>query len=224
MPTQVHTRMLITSGPTHEPIDEVRYIANRSSGRTGAAIADEAVRAGWTVTLLLGPSALMPSDPMVTVHRFRTTDDLDRLLREHWPTHDVLVAAAAVADFRPRGSHRPSGKLPRTTEGLTLELESTPDLLAACARNRRSGQVIVGFSLEAPEQNLDGARKKLARKGIDAIVANPLGTMESETISATFMEAVGDEVRTVNTGGPIPKGEFARWLIERIEEVVRARS
>lgn len=216
--------MLVTSGPTHEPIDEVRYIANRSSGRTGAAIADEAVRSGWTVTLLLGPSALMPSDPRITAYRFRTTDDLARLLAEHWPTHDVLVAAAAVADFRPRrGSGRP-GKLPRMPEGLTLELESTPDLLAECARNRRPGQVIVGFALEEPEQILDAARRKLARKGIDAIVANPLGTMEAETIHAAFIWRSGDTMQVVETGGPVAKAEFARWLLARIEEVVRARS
>ena len=98
-------RLLITAGPTHEPIDAVRFIGNRSSGRVGSALATEAASRGWAVTLLMGPGTVVP-DPsmysMLSVVRFRTASDLQGLLKEHVPLADVLVMAAAVADYRPK--------------------------------------------------------------------------------------------------------------------------
>jgi len=92
-------RMLITAGPTHEPIDAVRFLGNRSSGRLGVALADEAAARGWDVTLLLGPVSRTPSDSRVRTLRFRTCADLETLLRQTTDTCDVLVMAAAVADL-----------------------------------------------------------------------------------------------------------------------------
>ncbi len=181
----------------------------------GVALADEATRRGWTVTLLLGPVAKVPSDSRVRVVRFRTCADLQGLLQTEAPRHDVLVMAAAVADYRPKVD--PSffgGKFRRKSENLTLELEPTPDLLAGVARTRRPDQLMVGFALEPREELLESARAKLARKKIDLVVGNPLETMDGETIEAIVIGSNGTERRTPGT---MTKPEFAAWLMELIE-------
>lgn len=212
-------RLLITTGPTHEPIDAVRYIGNRSSGTLGVALADAAARRGGTVTLLLGPTHLEPTNPTVRVLRFQTTADLEALLAAEWPAHDTLIMSAAVADYRPRAIASPHEKLRRSAGPLTLELESTPDLLAQCSGNRRPGQTLVGFALEPQARLADSARDKLARKGVDLIVANPLETMESPIISATLFYKDGTE-----TPAPpgLPKSRFADWLLDRLADRVAA--
>jgi phosphopantothenoylcysteine decarboxylase/phosphopantothenate--cysteine ligase len=162
------------------------------------------------VTLLLGPVD-RPPPAGVEVHRFESTADLMALLEAHFPRCDALVMAAAVADYRPK--HRGAAKLERSEGGLTLELESTPDLVARCAAGKRADQLVVGFALESPERLAARAREKLARKGLDAIVANPLQTMGAEGIDATLITAGGE----TESPGPLPKADFARWLIEWIE-------
>lgn len=207
-------RLLLTAGPTHEPIDAVRYIGNRSSGRLGVSLADSAADHGWSVTLLLGPTALTPSDSRVRVLRFRTTADLDTLLQQELPEHDVLVMAAAVADYRPRIAEGDLGRKHRRTDtGMTIQLEPTPDLLAGCSRVRRPDQLLVGFALEPRDELLSSARAKLARKGLDLIVANPLETMDAPTIEAVVLDRNGKEYPTA---GPIPKETFAPWLLDVI--------
>lgn len=205
-------RLLVTAGPTHEPIDSVRYLANRSSGRLGIAIADEAARRGWRTTMLLGPSSRTSENTSVEVHRFRTTADLQTLLEAHFPHCDILIMAAAVADYRPAGP-QPQGKIRRTEQGLSLALEPTPDLLAGLSAGKRSDQLLVGFALEPADRLEESARSKLARKGLDAIVANTLETMDSESIEATVFYSTGDAVWT---GGCILKPEFAGWLLDRL--------
>ncbi|MBX3363816.1 MAG: phosphopantothenoylcysteine decarboxylase [Phycisphaeraceae bacterium] len=218
-------RLLITAGPTHEPIDAVRFIGNRSSGRLGAALADRAVVAGYDVLLLLGPSPAAPSDSRVRTLRFRTCADLQSLLAEHAPWADVVVMAAAVADYRPRVNPEDlSGKRRRTAGGMILELESTPDLLAGVATNRRSGQLLVGFALEPRDEMLASARSKLERKKIDMVVANPLETMDAPTIEATVVGLPGTVfAKGRSTPGCISKDEFAGWLLAIIEEASRAQ-
>lgn len=204
-------RLLITAGPTHEPIDAVRFLGNRSSGRLGIALADRAAELGWEVTLLLGPSQLMPTQSAVRLARFRTAAELGSLLEAGQPHCDVLVMAAAVADYRPRTApEQLAAKLRRGSDRLTLELEPTGDLLAACAERRRAGQLLIGFALEPSEGLSTSAREKLERKGIDLIVANPLSTMESETIDALVLSRDGAEE---STGGPMEKRRFADWLL-----------
>lgn len=221
-----HTlRLLITAGPTYEPIDAVRFIGNRSSGRLGSALADHAARAGWSVRLLLGPNAIEPADPGVELVRFRSTADLEALLAEHLPDSDVLIMAAAVADYRPEpGSVRSEGKHRRTGESLVLKLEATPDLLAGCAAVARPDQLLVGFALEPEAELLASARAKLARKSIDLIVANPLETMESPAIHARL---IGNPDRgfpvDIATDGPMPKDAFAGWLLEHLTPLARDR-
>lgn len=217
-------RLLVTAGPTHEPIDAVRFIGNRSSGRLGVSLAEVAAREGWHVTLLLGPTSVQPSDSRVTVHRFRTTTDLQGLLMAHLAACDVLVMAAAVADYRPkttaqmlRGKHR------RSESGMSIELEATPDLLAGCAKARRDDQLLVGFALEPREEMEASACRKLAKKKVDLIVANPLETMDAPTIEATVFGGPGTGLEGGRaTGGAIAKERFAEWLLGVIGEVVLA--
>lgn len=209
----------MTAGPTHEPIDAVRYIGNRSSGRLGVAIADEAARLGWRVTLLLGPSSRTPSDSRVELHRFRTAADLQGLLSECGPQADVIVMAAAVADFRPALPAQSTAKLKRS-EGLSLTLEPTPDLLASYCHDRPAGQLVVAFALEPRDHLLARARRKLVAKGADLIVANPLETMDAEEIEATVLARPGLPIEIFETPGPVPKPEFAALLLGLISHAI----
>ncbi len=211
-------RILVAAGPTHEPIDDVRFIGNRSSGRVGIAIADEAQRAGAEVTLLLGPVCIDPSGTARNIRRFRTSAELEALLREEEASADLIVMAAAVADFRP-GEVQP-GKLRRSSGSMTITLEPVPDLLAGLSE--RLGPVghrhaaIVGFALEPADTLRTSALAKLERKSLDAIVANPLGTMEAATISATLFIRQGDTTAELKAPRGIEKTEFATWLVQQL--------
>jgi phosphopantothenoylcysteine decarboxylase/phosphopantothenate--cysteine ligase len=211
-------RLLLTAGPTREPIDAVRFIGNRSSGRMGLAIAAAADAAGWTVTLLLGPGPQAPSEP-INALRFETTAELETLLHEHWPNHDVLIMAAAVADERPATTSQ-GDKMARGGD-RTLDLEPTPDLLAGLTSMTRADQYRIGFALEPETNLLDRARTKLSKKGVDAIVANPLDTMDATTVDATLLLSNGD---TLPAPGGIDKTAFATWLLEQITPHLPATS
>lgn len=216
--------MLITAGPTHEPIDSVRFIGNRSSGRLGVELAQAAVKKGWRVRLLLGPLCTPPTtskgDSRLSVARFRTTADLQGLLEAEFPTCDVLVMAAAVADYRPKIDantlKKAGGKLKRDASGLTIELEATPDLLTGLKGLKRADQTTVGFALEPAERLEQSAKDKLVRKGLDAIVANELRTMEASSIKASVFVRDG---RRIDTDGEVSKAKFAPWLLKVIDEV-----
>lgn len=218
-------RLLITAGPTHEPIDSVRFLGNRSSGRLGSELADAAAEAGWEVVTLLGPTPISPSDNRVTVHPFRSTVDLDALLIEHLPWCDVLVMAAAVADFRPVTDAKTlEGKIRRGTKPMTIELTPNPDLLAGCAERRRDNQLLVGFALEPAAEMLESARRKLERKKLDLIVANPLETMDAGFIEATVLGAPGGPLEQGrSTDGRIAKSTFASWLLDLLDPIARER-
>jgi phosphopantothenoylcysteine decarboxylase/phosphopantothenate--cysteine ligase len=207
-------RVLITAGPTREAIDAVRFIGNRSSGRMGIELARAALAAGHDVTLLLGPVA--ESSPAgVKSLSFTSTSDLEKLLVEHWPSHDLLIMAAAVADYRP--STVVSGKLPRQADGsFVLTLTPTPDLVATLAKQKSATQRIIAFALEEPAQLETRAMEKMKRKHVDAIVANPLDTMDATTINPTWLTASGQRVAP----GQMSKAQFAPWLMTRAEALM----
>ena len=218
--------VLITAGPTHEPIDAVRSIANRSSGRLGLALAIAANARGCHTTLLMGPVGISTENLINTqtgpanadpeqapdspdrVLRFRSSRDLEALLLERAPACDVLIMAAAVADYRPTQTH--AGKLPRTGDALTITLEPVPDLLARTTPQLRAGSVAIGFALEEDAGDHARARAKMARKGCNAIVLNPLATMDSGDIDATILFADGSPPMAP---GPLSKAEFAGRLM-----------
>lgn len=214
-------RLLVTAGPTHEPIDAVRFLGNRSSGRVGIAIAEAGARRGWPVTLLLGPTGRAASDSRIHTERFRTTADLEGLLAERLPASDILIMAAAVADYRPKTNPEQLARKWRRKSAMTLALEPTPDLLAGCAGRRRPGQLLVGFALEPAGELLSSARSKLDRKGIDLVVGNPLETMDGETIEAVVLGRDGAEHRTP---GAMSKEAFGVWLLDLIERMYAART
>lgn len=211
-------RFLITAGPTQEPIDAVRFLGNRSSGRLGVALAEAAAEQGWNVRLLLGPVSTSVSDPRVHVRRFRTCEDLQGLLKEESPAADVVVMAAAVADYRPKPNPAMSGgKFRRTSTPLTLELEPTPDLLAGVSSRRPPGQFLVGFALEPRNELIESAKSKLERKGVDLVVANPLETMDSDQIEAILVSRIGPMVHSPGGEGvKMEKRAFVRWLLQDI--------
>jgi len=210
-------RVLVAAGPTHEPIDDVRYIGNRSSGRMGTAIAGAFLDAGCTVTLARGPGVAAVDG--CTDRRFGTAAELLALLNAEWPGHDLLVMAAAVADYRP--ARRVDGKLRREDGPLTLQLEPTQDILSGLAGTRSDHQYVVGFALERPEELAASAAAKLARKRADAIVANPLETMDSADVDGRVLFADGRT--TAPSGGRIPKAAFAAWLAALILPLAEAR-
>lgn len=202
-------RVLITAGPTREPIDDVRFISNRSSGQMGFALAHAAADAGHDVTLLLGPVLLPPGvAEAVRIVRFQTTADLQALLAEHFPQNDLLIKAAAVADYRP--TKVINGKTPRG-EGLSIHLEPTPDLVAQVAATKRDDQRIIAFALEEPVELETRAVAKMKRKRVDAILANPLATMDASDIEPVLFVSDGSIARP----GRMTKSSLAAWLIER---------
>ncbi len=219
-------RLLITAGPTYEPIDAVRFIGNRSSGRLGSSLADRAVESGWDVTLLLGPNAVLPQNAGVNVVQFQSCQDLQDCLEEHLPHCDTLIMAAAVADYRPIPEEVSlEGKRKRLPGELSIKLESTPDLLKGCSELARADQLLVGFALEPRDRMMTSALGKLERKNIDLIVANPLETMDSDKIEATL---IGNADRgfefQAETPGPISKPDFAGWLIAQLAPLTRQRT
>ena len=165
------TRILVTAGGTREPLDAVRYLGNRSSGRMGVAVADEAARRGADVTLILAAATAAPLAGVRTV-RVETAAELHQAALAESDAADVIVMAAAVADYRPREPL--AGK--RTKDGgpWTLELEPTTDVLADLGARRRPGQVLIGFAAEHGEGAVERARGKLERKRADMIVVNDI--------------------------------------------------
>jgi phosphopantothenoylcysteine synthetase/decarboxylase len=177
------------------------------------------------VTLLLGPNAVEPTNPDINVIRFMSTSDLQELLNTHLPDNDTLIMAAAVADYRPIAAEVDlEGKRRREGGNLSIQLESTPDLLAGCSQMARTDQLLVGFALEPRDRMIQSANAKLARKNIDLIVANSLETMDSDSIEALL---IGNADRGLDlkqqTPGVITKTEFAAWLIEHITPLTEQR-
>jgi phosphopantothenoylcysteine decarboxylase/phosphopantothenate--cysteine ligase len=199
-------RVLITAGPTREPIDAVRYIGNRSSGQMGAALASAAMNAGHEVTLVLGPvTAPMPGG--IRRVDVQTAAQMLASVLAEFPQHDLLIMAAAVADYRPKTTH--GGKLAREGD-LTIECEPTEDILAAAGRIKRPDQRTVGFSLET-RGNVARSHEKLARKNLDLIVYNPTDTMNSATIESVLIWPDG----RAEQQAAMAKSEFAVILLER---------
>ena len=180
-----HKRVLITAGPTREPIDSVRFITNASSGKMGYAVAAAAVAAGHDVTLLSGPVALKAPQG-VTVVPFVTVADLKAALEYHFAACDVLIMAAAVGDFTV--ANPAATKIRRSAGPVTLELTPTEDLLASVAARRRPDQLLIGFAVADVDPDAV-ARQKLIAKGLDYIVVNtPAAMGEDESRAAILAE------------------------------------
>jgi phosphopantothenoylcysteine decarboxylase/phosphopantothenate--cysteine ligase len=185
-------RVLITAGGTREPIDSVRYIGNRSSGRMGFALAEEAARRGASVTLVAANVSLSaPAGARVLT--VQTAAELADACRREFPACEVLLMAAAVADFRPRDPA--STKLKKDQGAPQIELEPTEDVLSALARARAPGQILVGFAAEHGAGAVAYGRAKLARKRLDAVVVNDIAD------PAIGFDSAQNEVTIVSVDG-----------------------
>jgi phosphopantothenoylcysteine decarboxylase/phosphopantothenate--cysteine ligase len=207
-------RVLVTSGGTREPLDAVRFLGNRSSGRMGAALADEAARRGADVVALVANAQVRPS--LAEVIDVETTGELEREALAQAATADVVLMAAAVADYRPVGEL--DGKRERAgTWGL--ELEATNDILAAIGAARRPGQVLVGFAAETGGDGLERARGKLVRKGLDLVVLNDVSRAD------IGFDSPDNEVVLVSRDGadPVAKADkraIAASILDRVEQLL----
>jgi phosphopantothenoylcysteine decarboxylase/phosphopantothenate--cysteine ligase len=212
-------KMIVTSGPTHEPIDPVRYIANRSSGKQGHAIAEAAARAGADVTLVSGPVNLA-DPPGVNVVKVESARDMLAAVEKALPA-DVAVFAAAVADWRT--AHNSHDKIKKTGKGTPeLELVENPDILATVAhRKSKRPKLVIGFAAET-RRVIEHATAKLARKGCDWILANDVspetGIMGGDSNTIHLVTKTG-----VEDWPPQSKTEVASALIERIAAAMGAK-
>ena len=209
-------RVLVTAGGTREPIDAVRFVGNRSSGRMGFALAEEAARRGAETTVVAANVDLSRAEGI----RYRdvvTAGELADATRAELAGADVLLMAAAVADFRPTAAE--GGKIEKAgRRGLALELEPTEDVLSSVARERRGDQTVVGFAAEHGAGALARAREKLERKRLDAIVLNDVSGegvgFEAEDNAVTILTAEGE--REVPRAS---KREVAREIIDAVESL-----
>jgi phosphopantothenoylcysteine decarboxylase/phosphopantothenate--cysteine ligase len=164
-------KILVTAGPTHEKIDPVRFIGNHSSGLMGFALAEEFAKQGGMVTLVTGPVSLNLNHPGVTREDVTTASEMHTACMKYGPDSDIVVMAAAVADFSPVNPQ--DKKIKKTGSKLTIELESTKDILAELGQNKKSNQILVGFALETHDEEAN-ALKKLKSKSLDMIILNSL--------------------------------------------------
>ena len=211
--------VLVTAGGTREPIDAVRYVGNRSSGRMGFALAEEAARRGAGVTVVAANVSLPRRDGIDYVD-VRTAAELAAACEERFEAADVLLMAAAVADYRPAHEHEGKLKKDQAGEELQLRLVRTTDVLATLAPRRRPGQLLVGFAAEHGEGALANARSKLERKGLDAVVLNDVGT------PGIAFDAADNEVTIVTESGNIhvPRASKAEVATAILDAVLSRRS
>ena len=205
--------VVVTAGPTRESIDDVRVVTNRSSGKMGYELADRARGHGASVVLVSGPSSLSVPHG-VELRRVESTLEMETRLNEVMPHADVLIMAAAPADFRP--ARRGQGKLPRSEGGLTIQMEPTADILTNTVQARKPGCFVVGFALESGEGK-DRARAKLERKSLDLIVYNradePGAGFEVETNKVTVISSDAEDDIPMGT-----KAEVAEQIIRIVED------
>ena len=213
-------RVLVTTGGTREPIDSVRFIGNRSSGRMGLALAEQAARRGAEVTLVAA-NVTLPPPAGTRVIEVRTAAELAAACQAEFPTCQVLLMAAAVADFRPR--HPAETKLKKDQGAPQIELETTEDVISALARVRRPDQILVGFAAEHGERAVAYGREKLERKGLDAVVVNDIAApgigFDSAHNEVTIVTAAGaGSERHVARAG---KAEVAGAVLDEVDLLIK---
>ncbi len=214
-PDLLGARVVVSAGGTREALDPVRFITNRSSGKQGHAIAVAAARRGADVTLVTSSPLALPPDVATAVRRIdvESAADMEHAVGAAADGADVVVMAAAVADFRPK---RPAGRKLSKEEGIPeLVLEPTPDILAGLAARRPPGQLLVGFAAETPDA-LERGRRKLARKGVDLLVVNDVsapGTgFDHDTNAVVILGADGSTTEVPLTS----KDAVANAVLDRV--------
>lgn len=199
--------LLITAGPTREPLDPVRYLSNASSGRMGVALAEAGLARGHQVTIVMGPCPARPPAGAGVV-RVVTAREMFEAVEARFDACDVFIAAAAVADYRPVRTR--AEKIKKGPERLSVELERTEDILGRMAR-RRKAQRLVGFCLETDHLEAR-ARAKREAKGLDLVVANTPAAIDAETQEALLIPSSGD----MDTLAKVTKRALADAILDRV--------
>ncbi len=221
-------KVLILSGPTHEYFDPVRFIGNASSGKMGKALAEEALKRGMDVEFISGPVAeenLPNVDATPSSHpdgkenatrasrlQIKTVISAEEILaaaKEKFATADLIIFAAAVADFQPL--EKSDEKIPKLGTNLTIELKPTPDIAAALCANKRKDQVAIGFALQTHDGEAK-AREKLVSKNLDGIILNTPATLGAESGLFTWIDSQGLE-----NWGSLGKAECAKRIFSQIK-------
>ena len=215
----LNEKVLITAGPTQEPLDPVRFITNLSSGKMGYALATAARRRGAEVTLISGPTFLSPPkvEKIITV---RTAREMHKAVMENYKKAKIIIKAAAVADYRPKEI---SGqKLKKTKESLTVEMKTNPDIIEEIGKNKE-GRIVVGFAMET-QNLLANAREKLKKKNMDLIVANDVCKEGAGFQSDTNIVTIIDKKGKTETLKKMTKLEAADEILNRVKILLGTES
>ncbi len=211
--------ILVTAGPTYEPIDPVRFIGNYSSGKMGAAICEEFARRGAKVDLVIGPSTLKIDNPGITVHKVQTAEQMFQQCIDLFSKTDVAVMSAAVADYTPVS--KASEKIKKSEDSFRIELTKTKDILKSLGELKHNGQLLVGFALETNNEK-ENALQKLKNKNADLIVLNSLNDAGAgfghDTNKVTIFEKNGNELAYERK----PKQQVAHDIVDRIVKMLYA--
>jgi phosphopantothenoylcysteine decarboxylase/phosphopantothenate--cysteine ligase len=212
-------KILITAGPTYEAIDPVRFIGNHSSGKMGFAIADELIRCGAEVTLISGPaSALLTGQPAKKISVQSAAEMLDAVT-QYYQDADVIIMAAAVADYTPVVVH--DQKIKKGADTVSVELKKTTDILQFLGKEKKAGQLLIGFALET-ENGSENARKKLTEKNADAIILNRYVAGESGFGSDTNQITVFYKNGLAEEGILKSKNDVATDIVRTIKKMLDA--
>jgi phosphopantothenoylcysteine decarboxylase/phosphopantothenate--cysteine ligase len=209
-------RVLVTAGGTREPIDSVRFVGNRSSGRMGVALAERAVARGAEVVLVAAPLSV-PEPVGARAVKVTTAEEMAAACKQEFPSADVLLMAAAVADFRPAVPAQDKIKKDKGPPP-PIELESTEDVLSALAAERRPGQILVGFAAEHGEGAIQYGRAKLERKGLDAVVVNDISRPDIG-FDVDYNEVVIVLREGDHFGVRGPKSDVAEAVLDEVQRI-----
>lgn len=209
-------RVLVTAGPTYEAIDPVRFIGNHSSGRMGICIAEEALRMGAEVTLICGPSSITSDTALQRINVVSAQQMHDTAV-PLFVDADIAILSAAVADYRPKQVAQQ--KIKKRDASLTIELDPTPDILAAMGRAKRPGQILVGFALET-ENAISNGMEKLTRKNCDLIVVNSLADEGAGFGHETNRVSIVDRQGNVTNFGLKTKAEVAKDILAQVANLL----
>jgi len=206
-------KILVTAGPTYEPIDPVRFIGNNSSGKMGIALSQELAARGADVSLVMGPTAILPKGRGIQLIKVNTAEEMYQACVDEFPKADVAIMSAAVADYTPL--NKSTNKIKKQHEDLSIELVKTKDILKTLGERKVNGQILVGFALETTNER-EYALNKLKSKNADLIVMNSLNDKGAgfgvDTNKVTIFEKNGNEIAYETK----PKQQVARDIVDRI--------
>jgi phosphopantothenoylcysteine decarboxylase/phosphopantothenate--cysteine ligase len=209
-------KVLITAGPTHEPIDPVRFVGNRSSGKMGIAIAEEFANRGFEVTLVKGPTDLNPVNPKISQIKVETAAEMYATCAQYFTSNDVIVFAAAVADYTPK--HPSAIKIKKKEDEFSIEMVKTKDIAAELGQLKRLGQVLVGFALET-DNEMEHAGEKLNKKNLDFIVLNSVNDEGAGFQYDTNKVTIIDNKGNVTKFDLKPKTEVAKDIADYVFKI-----